>query len=92
VKSNLELTIGTRLHSPEPPIARYGQGASDPQGGLSGDQLRSAQAECRRDDAWRHHRISLAAYYLAEHRGFAPGSENADWTLAQSQIDAADAT
>jgi hypothetical protein len=29
-----------------------------------------------------------AAYYIAEHRGFAPGHELEDWLLAEKQIDA----
>jgi hypothetical protein len=53
---------------------------------------RFAQDECRRDEAWRHTRIAIAAYYLAERRGFQPGSEAADWRLAERQIDAADET
>ena len=36
--------------------------------------------------------IAQAAYYLAEHRGFAPGHDLEDWLLAESQIDAAIAT
>jgi len=48
----------------------------------------SAEAEIRRDDAWRHERVSVAAYYLAANRGFAPGHEAADWSLAELQTDA----
>lgn len=32
--------------------------------------------------------IAVAAYYLAERRGFAPGRAEADWLLAESTIDA----
>jgi hypothetical protein len=32
--------------------------------------------------------IAEAAYYIAEHRGFAPGHELEDWLLAEKQIDA----
>jgi hypothetical protein len=51
----------------------------------------SAAAAVRRDDAWRHERVALAAYYLAANRGFEPGYEAADWSLAEHQIDAIDA-
>jgi hypothetical protein len=30
--------------------------------------------------------ISIAAYYLAERRGFAPGAELQDWLIAEQQI------
>ena len=38
----------------------------------------------------RHDRISLAAYLMAEARGFEPGHDAEDWLSAQSQIDAID--
>jgi len=31
--------------------------------------------------------IAIAAYYLAEQRGFAPGEADADWLAAERQID-----
>lgn len=31
--------------------------------------------------------IAVAAYYLAERRGFAPGGAEADWLLAERTID-----
>ncbi len=39
----------------------------------------------------RHHRIQVAAYYLAEHRGFAPGHELDDWLAAEEAVEAEDA-
>jgi len=51
----------------------------------------SAEAQNRRDDAWRHQRVAVAAYYLAANRGFEPGGAAADWSLAELQIDAIDA-
>ena len=39
----------------------------------------------------RHGRIAIAAYYLAEARGFAPGHDADDWARAQAQVDASDA-
>lgn len=31
--------------------------------------------------------IRVAAYYIAEKRGFAPGNENDDWVQAETQIE-----
>ena len=39
------------------------------------------------DSRARHERISVAAYYLAERRGFAPGGEVQDWLEAEKAID-----
>ncbi len=36
----------------------------------------------------RQHWIATAAYYRAEHRGFSPGQEDADWQQAEMQIEA----
>ena len=36
----------------------------------------------------RHAMIAVAAYYLAEQRGFAPGHAEADWLLAERTIKA----
>ncbi len=35
----------------------------------------------------RHEMIAVAAYYLAERRGFAPGASDEDWALAEQQIE-----
>jgi hypothetical protein len=35
----------------------------------------------------RHHRISEAAYYRAQRRGFRPGGELDDWFEAEKEID-----
>jgi hypothetical protein len=80
VKPRLELVGNTR----EPPF--------DAPDSFRLDVVRSAQEECKRDEAWRHRRVAIAAYYLAERRGFEPGSEAADWRLAELQIDAVDET
>jgi hypothetical protein len=34
-----------------------------------------------------HQQIQVAAYYLAEHRGFAPGHELEDWVAAEREIE-----
>lgn len=51
----------------------------------------SAEPSIRRFDAWRHERVAMAAYYLAANRGFEPGHEAEDWSLAELQTDAIDA-
>jgi len=35
----------------------------------------------------RHRDIEVAAYYIAQRRGFAPGREFEDWTAAEAEID-----
>jgi hypothetical protein len=39
----------------------------------------------------RHHRVQVAAYFLAERRGFAPGHELDDWLAAEDAIELEDA-
>ena len=39
------------------------------------------------DPDLRHEMISTAAYFIAEHRGFAPGHEKEDWHRAVAAID-----
>ena len=36
----------------------------------------------------RRKMVEIAAYFLAEHRGFAPGEADADWLRAEQTIDA----
>ena len=36
----------------------------------------------------RRKMVEIAAYFLAEHRGFAPGAADADWIRAEQAIDA----
>jgi hypothetical protein len=36
-------------------------------------------------------RVALAAYYIAERQGFAPGAEARNWIEAEAEIDALDA-
>jgi len=62
----------------------------------------SAQASTHREDSGklanpaknkgdgvdREEMISVAAYYLAEHRGFDGGDPMADWLAAEEQIEA----
>jgi hypothetical protein len=57
---------------------------------LDAETSGSSQGELLRDGAWRHERVSVAAYYRAEARNFIPGGEAEDWRLAEAQVDAAD--
>ena len=54
------------------------------------ERSESALGEMRRDEAWRRERVSVAAYYLAERRCFAPGGEASDWHQAEAETNAAD--
>jgi hypothetical protein len=92
MKSTIESPVRTREPASDSRISRAGPAAIDPLDAIRGDAVQSARAECRRNDAWRHTRVAVAAYYLAERRGFQPGSEAMDWRLAELQIDAADAS
>ena len=47
----------------------------------------SQQGPVADDEARRHERIAVAAYYNAERRGFAAGREQDDWLEAEKQID-----
>jgi len=58
--------------------------------GLDVERNESSLGELQRDAAWRHERVAVAAYYLAERRGFESGNEDADWRLAEAQTDAVD--
>ena len=39
-------------------------------------------------ESQRHEAVQVAAYYLAERRGFEPGHELEDWINAEVQLDA----
>ena len=47
-------------------------------------QLAAAQAEARIAD--HQIKVALAAYFIAEKRGFEPGHELEDWLAAEAQI------
>ncbi|MFB1488483.1 MULTISPECIES: DUF2934 domain-containing protein [unclassified Thiocapsa] len=46
------------------------------------------QAPCAPTTDERRNMVEIAAYFLAEHRGFAPGGAAADWLRAEQAIDA----
>jgi hypothetical protein len=92
VKSRLELVGNTRERGSKSRVSRWGEPSIDTLDGLRLCVMRSAQEECKRDEEWRRGRVAIAAYYLAEHRGFRPGSETVDWRLVELQIDATDET
>jgi hypothetical protein len=35
----------------------------------------------------RHHYIEVAAFYVAQRRGFAPGNPIVDWAMAEQEVD-----
>ncbi len=45
-------------------------------------------ASCALGPEERHHLIEVAAYYVAERRGFHGASSHEDWLQAESEIDA----
>jgi hypothetical protein len=47
----------------------------------------SQQGPVSDDDAKRHERIAVAAYYKSEQRGFREGGEHDDWLEAEKEID-----
>lgn len=48
----------------------------------------AGEAATVRDDAkQRHRRISEAAYYRAQQRGFSPGQEHDDWVESEKDVD-----
>jgi hypothetical protein len=50
----------------------------------------SSMGELQRDGAWRRQRVSVAAYYCAQRRGFEPGGDAEDWRRAEAEINTAD--
>ena len=54
----------------------------------SGAPVDPSNAPMIADREEREQMVAVAAYYLAEHRGFCPGGEDDDWLLAERQIDA----
>ena len=51
-------------------------------------QLAAAEAEARAPD--QQVKIALAAYFIAEKRGFEPGHELEDWLAAEAEIEKAE--
>lgn len=51
-------------------------------------QLAAAEAEARAAD--HQVKVALAAYFIAEKRGFEPGHELEDWLAAEAEIDKAE--
>lgn len=59
---------------------------------LASDPTKKGESSLTQTSALqRHHMIAEAAYFMAEARGFAPGSETDDWLAAESAINAATA-
>ena len=51
-------------------------------------QLAAAEAEARAAD--HQAKVALAAYFIAEKRGFEPGHELEDWLAAEAEIERAE--
>lgn len=51
-------------------------------------QHRGQEAACADDEKTKHERVAVAAYFLAERRGFAPGGDLDDWLRAEVEIEA----
>ena len=74
-----------------PPRRDVGQAATPPTSTLSRESApaaaptRAVQGEPP-DDHELHHMIQEAAYYRAEHRGFASGHEFEDWIEAEKEL------
>jgi hypothetical protein len=70
-------------------VATVGDGAiADARRDPDVAQLASAEAEARIAD--HEVKVALAAYFIAQKRGFAPGHELDDWLAAEAQVAAAD--
>ncbi len=54
----------------------------------TGGKSPAGGAETSLDEDDRHQMIRVAAYYLAEQRGFSGGDPIADWLAAETRIDA----
>ena len=48
--------------------------------------VRPAAPEAEADSAERQVQVALAAYFIAEKRGFEPGHELDDWLAAEAQL------
>jgi hypothetical protein len=85
---------GVGSHVNRPSIEGLGLGTMAPEAAdavLSEEIRWTATAENQSAES-RHGRIATVAYYMSEARGFEPGHEAEDWLLAQSVIDALDAS
>jgi hypothetical protein len=75
--------------SPPRPAQTVGKGAiANPQSDPGVAQLASVEVEAR--IAGHQVQVALAAYFIAEKRGFEPGHELDDWLAAEAQIAAAE--
>ena len=49
--------------------------------------VRSAAEQFVEESGSKHHQIEVAAYLIAEQRGFAPGHELEDWLEAEREFE-----
>jgi Protein of unknown function (DUF2934) len=71
------------LKGNDSPIEKEGE--DNPKGTAAGE-AEKADAGAVSPEA-RHQMIAVAAYYVAERRGFCPGYEIEDWLAAQAEVD-----
>ena len=67
------------------PVQPQSAGPAESPGSSPGLETMPEEARLVDHDAWQA-MIAVAAYYQAERRGFAPGSELDDWLAAEVEI------
>ena len=80
--------IAERLLEPNTPASPIAPAADDE--ATRARKVAAAQLMQQRAESVRRERVARAAYFIAEKRGFAPGSEEEDWRRAEAEIDALD--
>ena len=61
------------------------KGEANPKGTPAGESEKAGAGGVNSET--RHQMVAVAAYYLAEQRGFCPGYEIDDWLAAQEEVD-----
>ena len=61
--------------------------ASKPKASTAKTQATAAQTQALMDIEQRNHYVQVAAFYIAERRGFAPGNPAEDWAAAEIEVD-----
>lgn len=54
---------------------------------IGGVSIKPTARKAAVDSEQRHNYIEVAAYYIAERRGFMDGHETEDWAMAEVEID-----
>ncbi len=61
--------------------------ASKPKASTAKTQSAAPQTQAPMDIEQRNHYVQVAAFYIAERRGFAPGNPAEDWAAAEIEVD-----